>query len=330
MIKMNDKSDNVVVASITTTEQQQQEEEWSETFRLIKDNLFLPATPQSLDILSKQIEATNPNSREFQILKLSRQSLLTKLLEKDRKLYLDTVSQLGSRIPRSELPNRQEISVYSINSNDHNPLNIITTTIDPSTTTITIADCKLPNQTFTDNVLDKMLLHLFRNFVQDEIKFVSPQTGILGLLEEGRHYMLSPQGRDPENQQRYVRKVLDRLLTPFLPPLYRVVMSGIVPCKENNDPEWLVQFIDKFRSWLPNSLQKEFIPGRQFGPLFYTPFLTSAMTPTLMYFLVGPSSINRRKDGQLGGMVVEKCKFLQESGCKGIVCLYVCMYVCYY
>ena len=28
-------------------------------------------------------------------------------------------------------------------------------------------------------------------------------------------------------------------------------------------------------------------------------------------------SINRRKDGSLGGMVVEKCKFLQESGCKG-------------
>ena len=28
-------------------------------------------------------------------------------------------------------------------------------------------------------------------------------------------------------------------------------------------------------------------------------------------------SVNRRKDGSLGGMVVEKCKFLQESGCKG-------------
>ena len=37
----------------------------------------------------------------------------------------------------------------------------------------------------------------------------------------------------------------------------------------------------------------------------------------------GPSRTNRRKDGELGGIVVEKCKFLQESGCKGL-CLHQC------
>jgi hypothetical protein len=33
--------------------------------------------------------------------------------------------------------------------------------------------------------------------------------------------------------------------------------------------------------------------------------------------------MNLRKDGQLGGLVIEKCKFLQESGCKGL-CLHQC------
>ena len=39
--------------------------------------------------------------------------------------------------------------------------------------------------------------------------------------------------------------------------------------------------------------------------------------------LVGPSRPNRRKDGERGGLVVEKCKFLQESNCKGL-CLHQC------
>jgi len=32
---------------------------------------------------------------------------------------------------------------------------------------------------------------------------------------------------------------------------------------------------------------------------------------------------NRRRDGALGGLVVDKCKFLQESGCKGM-CMNQC------
>jgi hypothetical protein len=47
------------------------------------------------------------------------------------------------------------------------------------------------------------------------------------------------------------------------------------------------------------------------------------VTPSFLSFLVGKSSINRRKDGKRGGMVVEKCRFLQESGCKGL-CLHQC------
>ena len=62
--------------------------------------------------------------------------------------------------------------------------------------------------------------------------------------------------------------------------------------------------------------------------LFQPKFLDSytninAPKPTFFGFLVGPSTPNYRKDGQLGGLVVEKCKFLQESGCKGL-CLNQC------
>jgi len=57
---------------------------------------------------------------------------------------------------------------------------------------------------------------------------------------------------------------------------------------------------------------------------FYAPYLTSVVTPTFFAFLVGPSRPNRRRDdGQRGGLLVEKCKFLQESGCKGL-CLHQC------
>jgi len=87
-----------------------------------------------------------------------------------------------------------------------------------------------------------------------------------------------------------------------LPPFYRIFMSGIVPSNNN----------------LPESIQ-----GKQLGPWFYAPYLTSIVTPIFFGFLVGPSHPNRRKDGQRGGLVVEKCKFLQESQCKGL-CLHQC------
>jgi hypothetical protein len=110
--------------------------------------------------------------------------------------------------------------------------------------------------------------------------------------------MLQP-GQTAEAQNKMVYDTLGGLMTPVLPPFYRIFMSGIVP---KLGTEW---------------------DGKQIGPWFYAPFLTSFVTPTFFGFLVGPSYPNRRKDGQLGGLVVEKCKFLQESGCKGM-CLNIC------
>ena len=55
-----------------------------------------------------------------------------------------------------------------------------------------------------------------------------------------------------------------------------------------------------------------------------SPSSTSPSLISILYYvLTGPSRTNRRIDGQLGGIVVEKCKFLQESGCKGL-CLHQC------
>jgi hypothetical protein len=90
-------------------------------------------------------------------------------------------------------------------------------------------------------------------------------------------------------------------------------------CKILNQVSLTTTIIDS----LPENLKKEVRPGRQFGPWFYAPALTSIVTPPFLNFLVGPSRPNRRKDGELGGMVVQKCKFLQESGCKGL-CLHQC------
>ena len=124
----------------------------------------------------------------------------------------------------------------------------------------------------------------------------SEKPGIEGLLEQGRTFMLQ-KDQTAEAQHKMVRDTLGGLMTPVLPPFYRIFMSGIIPKAE----------------WVPEDLR-----GKQIGPLgFYAPFLTSFVTPTFFAFLVGPSYPNRRKDGQPGGLVVEKCKFLQESGCKG-------------
>ena len=69
---------------------------------------------------------------------------------------------------------------------------------------------------------------------------------------------------------------------------------------------------------LPAAAQEYLEPGRQLGPWFYAPALTSVVAPFAFGFLVGPASLNRRADGEIGGLVVEKCKFLQESSCKGM------------
>ena len=234
-------------------------------------------------------------SREIDLrrraLEVQRYEWLAKLLQADYDAYVATASFLSpSRIPRTELPNVQDVPF------DKNAI--------PKTDIVEdgvplVADCELQDMRYEDNLLDKVLLSIFRKLVTKNTGGVtSNKDGIEGLLEQGRTYMLQ-EGQTPEAQHKMVSDTLGGLMTPVLPPFYRIFMSGIVP-KLGTDYD-----------------------GKQIGPWFYAPFLTSFVTPTFFGFLVGPSKPNRRKDGQLGGLVVEKCKFLQESGCKGL-CLHQC------
>jgi beta-carotene isomerase len=98
-------------------------------------------------------------------------------------------------------------------------------------------------------------------------------------------------------------------MTPILPPFYRIFMSGIIP---------------KIQLPYNNNNITIHAEEKQYGPWFYAPFLTSYITPIFFKFLVGPSYPNRhRATGSFGGLLVTKCKFLQESNCKGL-CLHQC------
>ena len=239
------------------------------------------------------IPATSTESLRMKALEARRYEYLAKLMQKDYDAYVATASFLSpSRIPRRQLPNLQDVVIdknavpkkYDVAEDGSVPL---------------VDDCELDDVKYEENLLDIVLLFIFRKLV---VKFTngvtSDKKGIEGLLEQGRTFMLQP-GQTGEAQHKMVSDTLAALMTPVLPPFYRIFMSGIVP---NIGTKW---------------------DGKQIGPWFYAPWLTTIVTPVFFGFLVGPSYPNRRKDGHLGGLVVEKCKFLQESGCKGL-CLHQC------
>ena len=230
-----------------------------------------------------------------------RYHLLVKLLRSDYDAYVKTAEFLSpSRIARGDLPNVQDVA-YVVNEEIKDA-----TTVTGEDGQPLVADCELDDLSYNDSPLDKLLLSIFRKLVAENTGGIQNDIpGIEGLLAQGRQYMTQelPEGvtyaEHTEAQHTMVKNTLGGLMTPVLPPFYRIFMSGIVP-KLGTDYD-----------------------GKQIGPWFYAPFLTSIVTPTFFGFLVGPSKPNRRSDGGRGGLVVEKCKFLQESGCKGL-CLHQC------
>jgi hypothetical protein len=231
----------------------------------------------------------------YEALKFTRYTLLVKLMEQQYDTYVATASFLSpSRIDRLDLPNVQDVPI------DNNALLHTPTSIQESDVQDLVADCTLDKISYQESWLDKLLLNVFRKLVrQNTGGITSSKPGIEGLLEQGRLFMLKP-GQSSEAQHKMVKETLGGLMTPYLPPFYRIFMAGIVPQVGLQD-------------W----------DGRQLGPWFYAPWLTTLVTPPFFAFLVGPSRPNRRKDGSVGGLLVEKCKFLQQSGCKGL-CLHQC------
>jgi Beta-carotene isomerase D27-like, C-terminal len=230
-------------------------------------------------------------------LEFQRYQMLVHLMQSDYAAYTATASFLSpSRIPRQQLPNVQDVAW---NAEAASVTTAKTTKNDDDAADDFVADCALDDMEYQDSVLDKLLLSIFRKLVEQNTDGVtSDQPGIEGLLDQGRQFMLQA-NQTSEAQHEMVEKTLGGLMTPVLPPFYRIFMSGIIP---SIGTKW---------------------DGKQLGPWFYAPLLTSIVTPTFFAFLVGPSRPNRRQDGRRGGLLVEKCKFLQQSNCKGL-CLHQC------
>lgn len=281
-------------------------ETWGNTFSTFTKCWGAPATPIAITDLCDYLSKTPAGHFRARLLvSFFIKQKLAELLRQDPAAYSPTASYLvqSNKIARRDLPNVQFFAPPPSSAGAEST-----------------ADCTLPPTSYQDSILDKALLGIFRNIVQSETKYTSPHPGIKGLLDEGKTYMLSEEGQanDSVNQHAFVKRALGRLMTPFLPPFYRIFMAGIVPSKERGDPEWLVSLFESINKSFPS-----LTPGKQLGPWFYAPALTSIVTPPFLQFLVGPSRANYRKDGKLGGLLVEKCKFLQESGCKGL-CLHQC------
>jgi len=261
--------------------------------------------------------------------RLRRSQLLVDLLKKNRTEYVETVSFLS--IPRAELPNRQDIPLREC---DSDLLSQAGAAVPETVVTADdlVGDCMLREKEMGENLAEAWILEITRNIYSEETGVPrNTESGIVGLIDEMRRYMFSPEGMTPASQQEVLIRTLRKLMTPFLPPFYRIFMGGIVPSYDPNDkrigrdPKWLADGVQWVRNKLPVALglQEYLEPGRQLGPWFYAPTLTAIVAPYAFGFLVGPSKLNFRSDGELGGLVVEKCKFLQESNCKSM-CLNSC------
>jgi hypothetical protein len=245
--------------------------------------------------ITAQIEEQGGKDVASKNLISARRGLFHALIRHDYAAYVRAATAVGGLVDRADLPNVQQVPHPSRTLGDLRPQPVEPALLGGSGDVELVPDCSLANVTFAENALDKALLFVFRSLVQKETGFKSPKDGIFGLLEEGREYMLRPQ-QTAEAQNKMVYNTLAGLMTPAMPPIYKTFMSGT-----------------NWKPWL----------GESFGPWPWAAALTTFITPTFFGFLVGPSRPNRRRDGALGGLVVEKCKFLQESGCKGL-CLNQC------
>jgi hypothetical protein len=300
--------------------------------QLIIELFKLQATPLAIAHLTDAIDyaqqPTNDKTSAFftmcatQFLKRQRRSqLLVDMMRRSHREYVETVSFL--HIPRSELPNREGIPLREI---DRSQLVESASVAGGSNEKDLVPDCVLEKVPVKETFLDRFLLEVMRDLYTETGNITrSSQRGILGLLEEVQRYMLSREGSAPAAQQEAVVVGLRTLLTrwtPFLPAFFRIVMGGIVPSYDA-DSKWLADSVQWVRSRLPSSIAAQLEPGKRYGPTFFAPALMALVAKYSISPLMGPSTLAFRTDGQLGGLVAERCIFLQESNCKGM-CLNSC------
>jgi len=149
-------------------------EKLSNLFIFAFEVFSLKASATEITKLCDKIDAVSKGSSSYKILKLARSNLLSRLLSKNREDYINTVTFLSNRIPRSELPNVQDVPYPNFQSINENALDGF------------VPDCSLTNVTYSESILDNFLLKVFRGLVQREIGWKSDVAGINGLLEEGK------------------------------------------------------------------------------------------------------------------------------------------------
>ncbi|EOD37189.1 hypothetical protein EMIHUDRAFT_225907 [Emiliania huxleyi CCMP1516] len=295
-----------------------------ELLQLAQQLLALEPTPLAVAQLTDAIDYPRPAAiddaggvmpRLADALKRQRRAwLLVALLREDRDKYVETVSFL--KIPRDELPNRQASPHFEKSFALGEPL------VEGLNAEGLVPDCALEDVPMGENPLEAHTgIALLARAGETGVSR-NPERSIRGLIDEMRRFMLSAEGVAASSQQEVLVRTLRTLMTPVLPPFYRIFMGGLVPrhdpgdSRVGADPKWLADGVQWVRARLPFG-RSYLEPGRQLGPWFYAPALTAVVAPYAFGFLVGPASLNRRADGEVGGLVVEKCKFLQESSCKG-------------
>jgi hypothetical protein len=257
--------------------------------------------------------------------------LLVALLKTDRDAYIETAQFLN--IPRTELPNREGIPLRDCDLEGRQPeLVLEQDSVASAEEDALVPDCVLEKRPVEESSLDRFLLKVMRSLYVEEAEIApSPEKGIRGLLDEVQRFMLSAKGARSEAQQQAVVKGLRTLMsrwTPFLLPFFRIVMGGIVPSydpedkRTGSDPKWLADSVQWIREKMPFG-KEQLEPGRKLGPPFYAVPLMALVASISIRPLAGPFTLNLRPDGELGGLVAERCIFLQESNCKGM-CLNSC------
>jgi hypothetical protein len=291
----------------------------------------------SNDFMMERLSNINGDTIKEQVLKLlyqlsvqlqkqsiqyQRYELLVQLMQMNYTTYVTTASFLCSvdhsssssnnnnfnQMQRYELPNVQDVPYITSTTSSTTTTVLSKNNNSSSDETSLVPDCTLEEMKYQDSILDQVLLYIFRSLVTKHTNGITSSIpGIRGLLEQGRTFMVQQKGQPPDAQHIMVQNTLGDLMTPILPPFYRIFMSGIIP-----------------KLQLPFNNMTIHAEEKQYGPWFYAPFLTSYITPIFFKFLVGPSYPNRhRETGSYGGLLVTKCKFLQESNCKGL-CLHQC------
>ena len=246
----------------------------------------LQASPLSVAELTESIDQAgtdaSPSALETiaDFLKRQRRSqLLVDLLKSDRAAYIETATFLP--IPRRELPNRQDIPLRACDTAprraDALPETVL---IGGLTADGLVPDSPLADKAMGENGLEAAILELTRDIYSKETGVSrSDEKGIRGLIDEMRRFMLSSRGASPAAQQEVLIRTLRVLMTPVLPPFYRIFMGGKVPTFDPRDerigadPQWLA---DGF-SWVGSSVHG-FMPRRS---LLWWPRMRSASSSVL-------------------------------------------------